>query len=268
MLKTGAVSHLEQARAKSTFRLGDYIDEGYNIWKKEAGSFIGIFLVSIVISLGLSLIPLLGALASSLFVSPCLTLGIFLATRTIDVDHHHFQFGDFFSGFDFISKVIVLNLIIFGIGFLLVLPFIIYGATSIAGLVEFDSTDPSTFPFEIFTGGLLLFLIPIIYLSLLISYTIPMLGFYNLEPWEALKQSAKFIHKHWIMFFLFVLVIGLIALLGIFALIFGVIVTASMMNPMMYASFKDVTDLDTYLNPTDEDDTVIGLGGITLDDFR
>lgn len=268
MSKIDAISHLEQARAKSTFRLGAYLDEGYNIWKKEAVSFIGIMLVSVAISIVLSLIPILGSLVSALFVSPCLTLGIFLATRKIDVDRNQFEFGDFFSGFDFISKVIVLNLIIFGLGLLIVLPFVIFGASNITSILDFDSADPASFPIEMFSGGLLLFLIPLVYLVLLTSYAIPMLGFYNLEPWEALKQSAKFIHKHWIMFFFFIIVIAIIAFLGLFALVIGIIVTASMMNPMLYASFKDVTDLDSYLNPPDEDDTVVGLGGITLDDFR
>ena len=64
------------------------------------------------------------------------------------------------------------------------------------------------------------------------------------------------------------IVIFFIMMLGILAIVIGVIVTASMIYPMIYVSFRDVTDLDTFMNPEEDDDLNLGYTGATLDDFR
>jgi len=266
MPDVNAIEHLEESLHSSRFRLGSYIDEGYNLWKKKPLSFIAILLLSALISVTLNIIPILGTLMGSLFISPCLTLGIYLSCRIIDDDVNAFKFEDFFSGFSFISKVIVLNLIIFGFALILIFPLVM--SIGIGALTSFDSADPTTFPIETIGGSTFLFIIPLIYAALLTSYAVPMIGFYNLQPWDALRFSAKYIHKHWIMFFLFMIVIFFIVMLGILAIFIGVFITASMIYPMIYASFKDVTDLDGFLEPEENDDITLGYDGATLDDFR
>lgn len=261
-----AIDHLDDSLHRSRFQLGSYIDEGYNLWKKKPLSFVAILLLAGLISLSLNIIPILGPLLGGLFISPCLTLGIYLSCHIIEDDDKTFKFEDFFSGFSFVSKVIVLNLIIYGFAILLLLPIVM--SIGLSALTSFVITDPSTFPVNAISGFTFLLIIPLIYASLLVSYAVPMIGFYKLEPWDALRYSAKYIHKHWIMFFLFMIVIFFIIMLGILAIVIGVIITASMIYPMIYVSFRDVTDLDTFMNPEEDDDLSLGYTGATIDDFR
>ena len=256
--------HLDNALLTSRFRLGDYLDEGYNLWKRKPLSYVAIILLLGIASSIANLIPVIGPLMYSLIVSPCIILGIYLGSKILDNDSDEFRFEDFFSGFAFLSKAIVLYLIIFGLAILLILPIMFQIGLSNIELI--NQNDPSTFPVEAFNSTTLLLILPLIYAALLTSYAVPILGIYNLEPWDALRYSAKFIHKHWIMFFLYMLVILFIVLLGLIALIIGVVVTASMIYPMIYVSFKDVTDLDSYLNQESDDEEP--YTGATLDDFR
>lgn len=256
--------HLDEALLSSRFRLGDYIDEGYNLWKQKPLSYIAIILLLGIASTIANVIPLIGPLLYSLIVSPCITAGIYLATKILDENSDDFRFEDFFSGFGFLSKVVVLYLIIFGFAFLLILPIMFQIGLSNIDLI--NQNDPSTFPLEAINSTTLLLFLPLIYAGLLTSYAVPILAIYRLEPWDALRYSAKFIHKHWLMFFLYSIVVIFIVLLGLLALIIGVIVTASMIYPMIYVSFKDVTDLDGFLNG--EPDDIEPYTGATLDDFR
>ena len=260
------IAHLDTALSNSRFDLGEYLDEGFNIWKKRAFSFIGIFIITILIQLTLGALPVLGPFLNSFVVAPCITLGIYLGTQIIDHRDEDFRFDDFFSGFPFFTNIIVLYAIISFLAMLIFTPFLLH--IGIDNLEAFDLADPTTFPIKSVSWTTILLLLPILYAGLLVSYAIPMLGFYKLPPWQALTYSAKFIHKHWFNFFAFSLVIGFIVLLGLIAVIIGVVITGSMINPMIYASFKDVTDLSGYLNNVDEDDLDIEEGGITLDDFR
>jgi hypothetical protein len=260
------IAHLDKALANSTFDLGEYLDDGFNIWKKRAFSFVGIFIVTMVCQKTLGYLPVIGPILYSFVVAPCITLGIFLGTQVIDDRDIDFRFDDFFSGFPLFTKLIVLYSIISLLAILIVTPLMLH--IGVGNLEAFDVADPTTFPVDSLSWTTILLMLPILYAALLVSYAIPMLGFYQLPPFKALTYSAKFIHKHWFKFFAFSLVVGFIVLLGLLAFIIGVVITGSMIYPMIYASFKDVTDLNGYLGTDEEEETDIIEGGITLDDFR
>ena len=259
-----AKEHLDRTIMSSRFRLGQYIDEGYNLWKRKPLSYTAIL---ILIAFGSSLfgsIPIIGPMIYSLIVSPCLTLGVYTGSKIISEDEEYFRFEDFFTGFGSWSKILVLYLIIFGIAFFLFIPIMFQiGLSNVALMTQNDLT---TFPYDSITGTTALLIIPLIYAGLLTSYALPMLGIYQLEPWEALRYSAKYIHKHWVMYFSYCVVILFIVLLGLLAFFVGAIVTASMIYPMIYVSFADVTNLEGYLNETNEEPD--DYTGATLDDFR
>ncbi len=260
--------HLDKAIQYSSFNLGQYLDDGYNLWKRKPLSFVALILLLMMASVLSNILPFAGSIINSLIISPCLTLGAYLACKVVDYDIDDFKFEDFFSGFQFVSKAITLNLIIIGLGLLLALPLIFQiGISNIDFLL---SSDPLTlqneFPVDAITSTTFLLIIPLIYAGLLTSFALPILGIYRLEPWDALRYSALFIHKHWIMFFFYYIVIIFIMLLGFLALIIGVVITVSMLYPMIYISFKDITDLDTYL--AGDSSEIETHQGATLDDFR
>ena len=152
--------HLDEALLTSRFRLVEYIDEGYNLWKQKPLSYVAIILLLGIASTIANLVPLMGPLLYSLVVSPCITVGIYLGTKILDEDSDDFRFEDFFSGFNFLSKAVVLYLIIFGFAFLLILPIMFQIGLSNIELI--NQNDPSTFPFEAFNSTTLFLFLPLI----------------------------------------------------------------------------------------------------------
>ncbi len=256
-----AITHLEEAYQDSQFKIGQYLDEGYTLWKKKPLSLVAIFCSIILISLLANAIPVIGPLLNSLFVGSCMGLGVFLGLEKIDLNED-FRFEHFFDGFKYISKVIVLNLIILGLAIIIMLPFVFH--LGVDNLQMMVNGNPEDFPLESFSSSTWLYLIPILYASLLISYAIPMLGIYNLQPWDALRYSAKFINKHWLSFFAMYLILLFLMLLGLLVILIGIFITGSMMYPIIYASFKDVTQLEHFKNDAKD----LEYTGATLDDFR
>jgi len=240
-----AKEHLEEALSTSRFDLGGYINRGFDVWRKGAWSFIGFTLIVVVISMILALIPFIGSLVSSLFVSSCLTLGGYIVSQKI-TDGEEYNFENFFDGFQYIGEVIVLNLIIFAIGFLLIIPFAMF--VGVPFLWAVFTGDPTSLDFTGFNPSpfIMLAVLPLIYASLLVTFAIPMLGFYKLSSWESLQYSARFCHKHWVLLFLFFIVVMFMVLLGLIGLIIGVFVTISFVYPMLYTAFQDITDWEGY----------------------
>lgn len=235
--------HLETALSQSRFDIGGFISEGFGLWKKAPGSFIGFMLLSFVISMVLSMIPVVGSVISSLFVSSCLSLGAYMVVDRIDAGEG-FSFENFFDGFKRIGDVVIQNLIVFVIALVLIIPF-----AMMVGLAFFKEAmvgDPMAMGFENFNAWSFLALLPLAYAVLLLTFALPILGFYRLNPWESLQYSARFAHKHWIMIFLFFILVSIIVILGLLGLVIGIVVTASMMYPMFYVAFKNVTDWDGF----------------------
>ncbi len=265
MMEKDAQEHLDEALSTSEFRLGSYISEGIDIWKKKPLSFLAILLLLALISAIMNIIPVVGPMINSLFISSCIGIGIYRGAQILESEGD-MDFETFFSGFDNIANVVILNLIIWACAMFLMIPLVLMlGVTNIDLLAsgQIDGVD-----FSHVSASVFLILIPIIYAAMLMTYALPMLAFYDLTPWEALRNSARFAHKHWLSLFLFFVVIFFINILGVLALFVGIFVTMSMVYPMIYASFRDITDLDGYLRG---DGDVFGsptYTGATLDDFR
>lgn len=69
--------------------------------------------------------------------------------------------------------------------------------------------------------GLLLLVIPGIYLMFAYMFAIPLVVDQNLGPWQALEASRKAVTKNWFSFFGFILLILLIVLAGFLAVLIG-----------------------------------------------
>jgi hypothetical protein len=76
------------------FDFGKYISDGFDIFKKEAGSFIGFGILSGLIIAIAGMIPFGG-----LIVAPPLTIGFSIYSHKVAYDQSR-QFSDFFKGFN------------------------------------------------------------------------------------------------------------------------------------------------------------------------
>lgn len=186
------------------FKMGDYINKGFDIFKKEPGLFIGFTLLYLVISIVLSVIPFVGAIANMAISAP-LGAGFFIVAHKINKNETH-SFGDFFKGFDSFMPLFLAGLV--------------------GGLITLLCT--------------LLLILPGIYIGVCYVFRSMFVVFYKNEFWDALENSRKVIKNKWWNFFGFVIVIALINLLGILCLGIGIFVTAPATICALYAAFDDI----------------------------
>lgn len=238
------------------FRLGDYISQGFNIVQKNLGGYILFTLAMFVILAVVNFIPIVGTILNQFILGPALTVGAYLVANKIRKGEST-EFSDFFKGFDFVRPLALTALAIFVITMIAMLPFIFLG-----GGMELFSwymellKDPmgmqGTTPDFSFSFVSFLLLIPVIYVGVAYSWAYKFVVFYNMSFWEAMEASRRIITKKWFLIFVFLVIAGIIAGLGILLLCVGILFTFPAYLCMNFSAFADVTRLDEEGDEMDE----------------
>lgn len=235
----------EIIRSGYDFKFGDYLSKGFSLLQKNLGGFILFTVVYVILSAVVSFIPLVGPIANSLFLSPALTVGLYLVARKLDKGEGT-EFGDFFKGFDFVGQLALTALVMIGIIIASLIPFMIaVGGTGIFGWYmdalqnPINAGEPPSLPFWSF-----ILLVPAIYLGVAYSWSYLFVAFYKMSFWDALESSRKLISQKWVTYFAFSIVLGLIAAAGLILLCVGILASVPAIYCMQYAAFEDVTKLN------------------------
>lgn len=233
------------------FEFGTYFSEGWELFKKGAGSFIGYFILMVIciyaVMIALSLIvnPILfagvvtdsmdfespgvwGGLIGYMFVQNaavtiaqwCLIGGFYIFARNLI--NRKDDFGQFFGGFSrfksvakfyFIWLLILLPLIVVMI--MTILPMeLIY--TVMSGDVNDIQYMMEDFMMSMLARLPLFFLLYFILLAVYILYslTLPLIMDANMDAWQAMETSRRVVSKKFIGFFGLYLVAGLMMMIG------------------------------------------------------
>jgi len=187
------------------FKFKQYLKDGFELFKKEMGSFVGFYaaLFGIFFVVGLILGEYSGLVTN--LIQPALTAGALLVANDILLKKKP-EFSRFFDGFKFF------------------LPLLLLGIVSSLLIVV----------------GLLFLIIPGIYLAVGYSFGHMFVVFLGYDYWTAMELSRKIISKKWFEFFLFFLLLILINVGGILACGIGVIFTAPITLCMTYCAFEDI----------------------------
>lgn len=186
------------------FKLGDYVNRGWELFKQNMGGFVGFTLIYLIAVGGSGQIPYIGWLIQTVIGAPLLA-GYFIVANKIAKGEAH-EFNDFFKGFDHLVQLVVGNLV------MTVLVII----------------------------GFILLILPGIYLAIAYSMFVPLVALKKFEFWPALELSRKVVTKNWISFFLLALVFVGIAILGLLALGVGILAAIPVMYCISYAAFDDI----------------------------
>lgn len=187
------------------FKFQQYINDGFALYKRNAFNFSLYYLIVFAISIFAGfVIPYLGY-AVDFFITPVFAAGAYLVANEV-IKGNRPEFNYFFKGFDFFGPIVVLT---FVSAILIIL-------------------------------GLVLLIVPGIYLMVAYSFAAPFVVFLKKDYWTALELSRKIITKQWWLFFGFVIVLGMINLLGLLFCGIGVIVTAPLTLCMVYCAFEDI----------------------------
>jgi hypothetical protein len=179
---------------------GKYIGEGYHIFEKDMGKFIGFTALYFLITTASSFVPF-----GPVFLSGPLTAGFFIVARKIK-KNESYDFGTFWQGFDDFVPLMLYTLISTILGFLAFLALIVPG----------------------------------IYLVVGWTFAIPFIIFGKMDFWNSMEYSRKLVTKKWWNIFGLLLLLLLINLAGALVFFVGLLFTVPITYCTIYAAFEDI----------------------------
>lgn len=188
------------------FSIDNALKRGWEMYKTNPGLFIAFFLIIIAVSAGATYFLEDFASLVTIFISPALTAGFYLAANRVSREEV-LEFSHFFDGFKFWFPVVVVTLVT---GILTVL-------------------------------GILALIIPGIYLGVAYSFAMLFVIFAGTEFWTSMEFSRKLITRIWWRFFAFLLLLIVINLVGLLFLGVGLLITGPVSYLAIYAAFEDLT---------------------------
>ena len=190
-LLTAEAIATEYLRRNPAIDIGNAFSRAWELLRAYPGLIIGSFLLMSLVCVGAALVPILGWIAGP-FITGALLGGLyFVFLRRIRGEHA--EVGDVFAGF----KLAYLNLLL---------------ANILSSLLT--------------AVGILLCLLPGIYLAIGYMFALPLVIDKKMEFWTAMEVSRRVVHQHWWLVFGFWLVCLLVNFAGILACFIGVIVSA------------------------------------------
>ena len=201
------------------FKFGEYFNKGFELFKKDMGTFILAFIFAGI----LSIIPIFAFLAFGNFIKIARKINYGQQTSATEI----FNFDDI--GVHFKLFLILLAAIA-----LIEIPVILF-------IPKFDQSNetPTYFSilFPVFFFGIF---IAIYYFLLKAYYVVALISLENVssirEAWSISKEMTR---GNLLMMFLFVIITSLIGQIGIIACFIGVIISAPLTNILQYISYED-----------------------------
>ena len=201
--------------------IGAYFGRGWEIFTSFAAPLIGftVFVGLIGVVIG-ALPPPLGngngdsvgiaPILYNLFIAPILSAGYFMVTFQIARNRPR-GFGDFFKGF---NRYLPILLVSWVTGLLVVL-------------------------------GLVILILPGIYLATGYAFSLPLVVDKNLGFWSAMETSRRLITRRWFSFFVLGVVLVLVNIVGALALLVGLLVTIPLSQCIITAAYEDIVGLNS-----------------------
>jgi hypothetical protein len=199
-----------------SLNIGNYFGRGWDLFKQYALPFIGFLVLVIAFGVVASKLPFplgnnengQGGIVSSI-LSPIFMAGFYIVAFKL-AKGRSVTFSDFFRGFNNFLQIFLTN----WVGSLLIVI------------------------------GLILLVIPGIYLMVAYFFAIPLVIEKRLDFWTALETSRKVVTKQWFSFLGFGLLLFLVNLAGACLLGLGLLVTVPWTFCMITAAYEDVVGLN------------------------
>lgn len=204
------------------FKLGEYINRGFEFLKKDFGNIFVAFLVCII----MSIIPFCGMLAMGNMYKYLQKLNRNQAASPGDI----FDFKDFMPYF-------ILQLIIFGAVFIIYIPLII--VLALTGALS-GTEDPNPMAGFFMFPYILAVMFAIYYFALKAFYIIPLISLKGIKDIKTAWNISKVMTKgNLISILLFSFVIGLLAQIGVLACGIGIFLTLPFVYTANYFAYED-----------------------------
>jgi GYF domain 2 len=219
--------------------IGACVGNAWALLKNNFGLVFGGVAIFLLIEIAVSAmgqIPLLGILISlaNIIVTGPLVGGLFFFLLK-NIRRQPTEIGEVFSGFRLAFGQLLLGYLVMAILMLLsALPGL--GIMAAPVIVMFRHGEPELGPMLLALLGLIIALIPMIYLSVSWLFTLVLIIDRQMDFWPAMSASRRMVAKHWWLVFGLLVVCGLIKLAGFAACCVGLFFTLPIAyGAMMYA---------------------------------
>jgi len=229
------------------FKMSQYFSEGFDIFKKDLGNFVGFGVVALIINILSKYLPLIGYIIG-LLLTP-LYAGFYVVANKIE-NNEPYEFQTFFDGFQRAFEMIIATIIKLVLSTIIILPIIFLFAYSV--IMSAMSLSYSTDSMESFFA-ILMILVPIFLLAfgifilfapLLIWTDLIILFSDKYKAWDSIVLSFKLTLKNYFPILIFVIILALLNLFGICFLGIGLLFTIPLTYCIFYAAFKDIVKLN------------------------
>jgi len=220
-----------------------WIAEGWELFKRQPGLWIGMVLLAAVIFIAASLIPIVGPLATTLF-GPVFAAGVMVGCKTLD-SGGELELGHLFAGF----RERTGTLIAVGALYLAATVVVIVVVSLVMGvgmMTMMGAGDPQ----EVAAMGMTIVLAVLIMFALLLPAVMaiwlaaPLVVFHEHGALEAMKGSFAGCLKNILPFLVYSVVLFVFAIAATLPLMLGWLVLGPVFAASVYASYRDI-----YLKP-------------------
>jgi len=188
------------------FNIEDILTKAWEMFKSRALFHIGFMVLIGAVQAFFTLYLKDFTFIYSIFLAPPLVCGYYLVANR-QSQREYIDFQNYFDGFKYWWNLISTNLI-----------------SSIFIIL-----------------GLILLILPGIYLAVGYMFSLLFVIFGGFDFWTSMELSRKLVHTNWWKFFLFILVLILLNVIGFICLIVGLFVTIPMTYLAMYILFEELT---------------------------
>lgn len=213
-----------------------WLMRGWELFKQAPGVWIGIGLIYLIITVVLSVIPLIGPLALSLLV-PVFVGGIMLGCKALE-NGEELGIGHLFAGFSNNTGNLIMIGVINLVGVIaIMIVFAIGGAIVGIGAAAMGAGKFALIPIMLMGLVAMLLFIPI---AMAIWFAPALVVFHEVAPFEAMKASFFTCLKNFMPFLLYGLVVFVFAIISTIPLMLGWLVLMPVMMASAYAGYRDM----------------------------
>jgi len=234
------------------FKMGKYFSDGWDLFKKGAGNYIGFTIVFFLMVMMLVFIPFVNMIVTA--IEYVLIAGIFIYTRNLTKGKG--EFANFFEGFkDFVPILLfTLTLLALMIPAIMIFFFYLVPEGFINEMMN-GYSDPEYIVEEfmaMFEGNvgsiIFLYLVIMLYIMYLyISYSFTLLNIVDrkMKFWDAMELSRKVVAKNFLSFFVMYLIMVLLIPLAVIATCgLGFLVAFPYTYTVIFAAYDDIMGTD------------------------
>lgn len=187
------------------FDISRYFNEGWELFKRAPGVFIGFTVVYVAVLAAASFIDETFSSVVNMFITPIAAAGYYTAASVVD-KKGHIEFNDFFRSMDRYWHLFLFNIIV-----------------------------------AILTAiGLVLLIIPGIWFAVAVMFGYPLIALERMSFTDSIEVSIRVIHKKWFHFLLLAFLLVLVLLAGAILCGIGILVAMPLAYCILYACYRHV----------------------------